>query len=152
MTSASSRPRAPSDKVAVIAIDEASIRSIGRWPWPRDVQAKMTDLLTQAKVKVIGSTILLSEPQVDPGYQYFVQLQELATKAAEAGAPVAEALAPIAEKLMDAELALNTDRKLSESYAKAGNVLVPLDFVIGRPDKPLPDYVQKYALAAARGR
>ncbi len=84
--------RAPSDKVAVIAIDEASIRSIGRWPWPRDVQAKMTDLLSQAKVKVIGSTILLSEPQVDPGYQYVVQLQELAAKRTEAGESVAEAL------------------------------------------------------------
>ena len=25
--------RAPSDKVVVIAIDDASIRNIGRWPW-----------------------------------------------------------------------------------------------------------------------
>src|SRR6185295_8664827 len=147
--------RAPSDKVAVIAIDEASLRSIGRWPWPRDVQAKMTDLLSQAKVKVIGSTILLSEPQVDPGYKYVVQLQELAAKAAEAGAPVADAIAPIAEKLKEAELALNTDRRVAESYAKAGNVLVPLDFVIGRPlgrpDTPLPEYVQKFALTAPSG-
>ena len=27
----------PSDKVAVIAIDDQSIGNIGRWPWPRDV-------------------------------------------------------------------------------------------------------------------
>ncbi len=147
--------RTPSDKVAVIAIDEASIRSIGRWPWPRDVQARMTDLLAQSKVKVIGSTILLSEPQADPGYQYVVQLQGLAAKAAEPGGPAAEIIAPLAEKLKEAELALNTDRRLAESYAKAANVLVPLDFLIGRPlgkpDKPLPDYVQKYALPAADG-
>ena len=145
--------RAPSDKVAVIAIDETSIRSIGRWPWPRDVHARMVDLLAEAKVKVIGSTILLSEPQVDPGYRYVVQLQELAAKGSEAGAAAAEALSPIAEKLKEAEAALNTDRRLAESYAKAGNVLVPLDFVIGtprgNPDKPLPEYVQKYAIAAA---
>ena len=145
--------RAPSDKVAVIAIDEASIRSIGRWPWPRDVQARMVDLLSQAKVKVIGSTILLSEPQLDPGYQYVVQLQELVAKATEGGAPPPEALVPLAEKLKEAELALNTDRRLSESYAKAGSVLAPLDFVLGqprgKPDKPLPAYVQKFALPAA---
>jgi len=145
--------RTPSDKVAVIAIDEASIRSIGRWPWPRDVQANMIDLLATAKVKVIGSTILLSEAQADPGYQVIVQLQAAAAKAMEAGGPAAEALAPLAEKLKAAELALNTDRRLAESYAKAANVLVPLDFLIGRPlgkpDKPLPDYVQKYALPAA---
>src|SRR4051794_38203748 len=29
----------PSDKVVVIAIDDASIRNIGRWPWSRDVHA-----------------------------------------------------------------------------------------------------------------
>ncbi|HEX9181747.1 MAG TPA: CHASE2 domain-containing protein, partial [Burkholderiales bacterium] len=27
--------RAPSDKVAVIAIDDVSIANIGRWPWSR---------------------------------------------------------------------------------------------------------------------
>lgn len=52
----------------------------------------MVDLLSQAKVKVVGSTILLSEAQVDPGYQYVVQLQELAAKGSEAGARAAEAL------------------------------------------------------------
>ena len=27
--------REPSDRVAVIAIDDKSIENIGRWPWPR---------------------------------------------------------------------------------------------------------------------
>ena len=43
---------APSDKVAVIAIDDQSIANIGRWPWSRDVHARMIELLTQAKAKV----------------------------------------------------------------------------------------------------
>src|SRR6185295_18570233 len=84
--------RAPSDKIAVIAIDENSLRSIGRWPWPRDVHAKMVDLLAEAKVKVIGSTIILSEPQTDAGYRYVVEMQALAAKSAEAGGPAAEAV------------------------------------------------------------
>jgi len=42
----------PSDKVAIIAIDEQSIANIGRWPWPRDVQAKLIDKLAAAKAKV----------------------------------------------------------------------------------------------------
>ncbi len=29
--------KSPSEKIAVIAIDEQSIRNIGRWPWPREV-------------------------------------------------------------------------------------------------------------------
>jgi hypothetical protein len=35
--------------------------------------------------------------------------------------------------LKDAEAALNTDRKLAESYAKAGNVVQPMLFVLGEP-------------------
>ena len=31
--------RQPSDRIAVIAIDDQSIANIGRWPWPRDVHA-----------------------------------------------------------------------------------------------------------------
>ena len=44
--------RTASDKIAVIAIDDTSIANIGRWPWSREVHAKMTDLLAGAKAKV----------------------------------------------------------------------------------------------------
>jgi len=37
--------RTPSDKVVVIAIDDASIRNIGRWPWSRAYACKMTEIL-----------------------------------------------------------------------------------------------------------
>ena len=42
--------RIPLDRVAVIAIDDSSIANIGRWPWPRDRLAKMTDLLARGYV------------------------------------------------------------------------------------------------------
>ena len=51
-----SASRTPSDRIAVIAIDDQSIANIGRWPWPRDVHAKMTDILSTAKAKTIGYT------------------------------------------------------------------------------------------------
>src|SRR5688572_25606736 len=60
--------RAPSDKIAVIAIDEESIQNIGRWPWPRDIHARMISELKRGGAKVIGNTILYSEPQIDPGF------------------------------------------------------------------------------------
>ena len=49
--------RAPSERIVVIAIDDTSIANIGRWPWPRDVHARMTDLLAAAKAKVIGNLL-----------------------------------------------------------------------------------------------
>src|SRR5690606_21455117 len=54
--------RDPLPEVHVIAIDEQSLEKIGRWPWSREVLARMTDLLAGAKPKVIGNAILLSEP------------------------------------------------------------------------------------------
>ncbi|HEY6822354.1 MAG TPA: serine/threonine-protein kinase [Burkholderiales bacterium] len=158
--------RTPSDRIAVIAIDDTSIANIGRWPWSREIHAKMTDLLTGAKAKVIGNLVFFTEPQLDPGYGYVTKLLDLAARSgvpsgapADPNAPPGAALpepdpklAPFVALLKEAEQQLNTDRKLAESYTKAGNVLLPMLFLLGeprgKPDKPLPDFVQKNAVAA----
>src|SRR5690349_3296258 len=62
--------RTPSERVAVIAIDDVSIANIGRWPWPRDVHAQLVDKLASAPAKVVGYTVFFSEPQIDPAVQY----------------------------------------------------------------------------------
>src|SRR5258708_2062105 len=62
--------RTPSDKISVIAIDKRSIDNIGRWPWSREVHAKMIDSLAGAKPKVIGYTVFFSGPPVAPGLAY----------------------------------------------------------------------------------
>ena len=69
-----SSERTPSDKIAIIAIDDESIDNIGRWPWPRDIHAQMHELLTEGGAKVIGQTALFSEPQLDPGLQFIQAL------------------------------------------------------------------------------
>src|SRR5437899_6591756 len=68
--------RTPSDKISVIAIDKQSIDNIGRWPWSREVHAKMVERLSAAKAKVIGYTVFFSEPQLDPGLVYVNRLLE----------------------------------------------------------------------------
>jgi len=146
--------RAPSDKVAVIAIDEASIRNIGRWPWSRDVLAKMIESLAKAQVKVIGNTIILSEPQLDPGLAFVNKMLDLFPKPSVEGEQPAlrEDQQPLYQLLREAEAALNTDRKLAEAMTKAGNVVVPMVFTRGdprgRPDKPLPEFIQKNRLSS----
>src|SRR3982750_2372102 len=73
--------KAPSDKIAVIAIDEQSIANIGRWPWPREVQAKLIDQLAAAKTKVVGNTSFFFEPQKDPGLAYVEKMLDVYNKA-----------------------------------------------------------------------
>jgi serine/threonine-protein kinase len=154
--------RTPSDKIAVIAIDKRSIDNIGRWPWSREIHAKMVESLATAKAKVIGYTVFFSEPQIDPGLAYVNRLLEIYHRLVpvnpDASNPprgVSPELLQIGATLQEAEGALNIDRKLAESFAKAGNVVLPMLFTFGeprgKPDKPLPEFVRKNALSIQGG-
>jgi serine/threonine-protein kinase len=147
--------RTPSDKIAIIAIDKQSIDNIGRWPWSREIHAKMIERLASVKAKVIGYTVFFSEPQIDPGLAYVNRLLETYRKIVpDASTPprgVSPEVLEMGTTLQEAEGTLNTDKKLAESFAKAGNVVLPILFTFGeprgKPDKPLPDFVRKNALA-----
>jgi serine/threonine-protein kinase len=71
-----SSSRIPSDKIAIIAIDDQSIANIGRWPWSRDIHAQIHERLAEAGVKAIGQTVLFAEPQLDPGLQFIRELKQ----------------------------------------------------------------------------
>lgn len=142
------------DKIAIIAIDDQSIANIGRWPWSREIHAKMIDMLAGAKAKVIGNTVFFIDPQVDPGLTYINKLAEfVASSSIPTTAPEAGQLDSM---LKDAQAALNTDTKLAQSVQQAGNVVLAMPFVVGEPqgnpDKPLPDYVSRNALTKIMDR
>ncbi|HET8669030.1 MAG TPA: serine/threonine-protein kinase [Terriglobales bacterium] len=140
----------PSDRIAIIAIDDQSIANLGRWPWPREIQARMLDLLTAGHAKVVGNTTLLFEPQVDQGLAYinkiaaFIDSSRLAASADQSDVEQLRAM------LQDAAQHLDNDQKLSESMARGNDMLLGMFFELGqpkgKPDKALPDYVQKNAL------
>jgi CHASE2 domain-containing sensor protein/predicted Ser/Thr protein kinase len=138
--------RDPGDKVVVVAIDDKSIQNIGRWPWSRKVHAAMIDKLTAAGTKTIGSTIFYSEPEVPPGLDWIREFRSETEKLAQAGASV-DALNA---KFSAAELALDTDTVLGNSFKQAGNVVLGMQFTpgepVGKPDKALPDYVLHNAI------
>ncbi len=54
---------APAD-IVIVAIDEASLKSIGRWPWSRNVHADLVNKLKQEQARVIGLDIIFSEPEL----------------------------------------------------------------------------------------
>jgi len=150
--------REPSGKIAVIAIDKQSIDNIGRWPWSREVQARMIDSLANAKAKVIASTVFFSEPQVDPGLAYINKLIDIYAQAG--GAPLSGAAEAIAAQspplglfgpvLAEAGQRLDSDRRLGDGIQRAGNVILPMLFRLGqprgRPDNELPDFVRRNAI------
>jgi CHASE2 domain-containing sensor protein len=145
--------RTPSDKIAIIAIDERSIANLGRWPWPRAIHAQMLDVLTAGHPKVIGYTVFFFEPQLDAGLGYISRIAELLSnsKLKDTTDPVQQAeLAQLAALLQEASQNLDNDQKLSESISKANDVLLAMFFELGephgKPDQDLPDYVLRNKL------
>ena len=157
-----STDRRASDQVVVIAIDDQSIANIGRWPWPRDIHARLIDQLSAAKVKTIIHTAFFFEPQVDRGLPFIRQIKDLlGTGAPTMVDPVTgvatthEQWVQLTQVVAQAEAALDTDRMLAASLQKAGNVLIPSVFVLGEPqgapDSPLPAFAAKSAMDASSG-
>lgn len=50
-------------QVALLAIDDESVEVVARWPWSRDLMAKMIETLINNGVKAIGLDVIWSEPQ-----------------------------------------------------------------------------------------
>ncbi len=54
--------RAPSQDIVIIAIDDHSLSTLGRWPWPRSIHAKLVEKLKHENPGAIGLDIIFSEP------------------------------------------------------------------------------------------
>ncbi len=58
--------RPPPQDIVIVAIDDASVAAIGRWPWPRAVHSTLLERLAEARPRAIGLDLVLSEPDRDP--------------------------------------------------------------------------------------
>ena len=54
------------DDIIIVAIDDYSLAQLGRWPWPRELHARLIDQLTRSRPRRIGLDIILSEPEAPP--------------------------------------------------------------------------------------
>lgn len=61
--------------VAIIDIDDKSLKIEGRWPWPRDKLAKLTDALAKQGAAVIAFDIFFSEKQPNIAETFYEKLQ-----------------------------------------------------------------------------
>jgi len=57
------RPRPQTVRpVVIVDIDEASLKAIGQWPWPRTTVADLVTRITQAGAVAIGFDVIFAEP------------------------------------------------------------------------------------------
>jgi adenylate cyclase len=123
-------PRPATPSIAVVVVDEPSIKEIGRWPWSRAVQARLVEGIAKRGAKVIGLDVIYSEPEVT---ELKRDLQEIRAGAQAAGAPRA-VQGLLDQKLMESD----TDAKFEQQVRKAGNVVLALPLVVPVSDSCQP--------------
>ena len=110
------------DDIIVVAIDEASLDQLGRWPWPRRTHAQLVRRLHAEGAKVIALDILFAEPdRRDPSAD--IALVESVREARNVVLPVVVEQPRIGGQLIE----LLPLAALSEVAAALGHVHVELD-------------------------
>ncbi len=54
-------PRTPSPEVLIVAVDDASLAAVGRWPWRRGFHAALLDRISADGPKAIGLDLIFTE-------------------------------------------------------------------------------------------
>ncbi|MBI3440587.1 MAG: adenylate/guanylate cyclase domain-containing protein [Proteobacteria bacterium] len=101
-------PRATGHGVAIIDIDEDSLRNYGQWPWPRPQVAQLPDILHQMGARAIAFDMVFAEPDRTSPALIAERL------------PPTPALRPIAEALKELP---DNDQLFANKIAALGNVV-----------------------------
>ena len=73
--------RPPSNEVVILAIDDDSIKKVGRWPWSREDIARLLKAVKEAGPKIIALDIIFAEKQETGALKAVTNLrQEFARK------------------------------------------------------------------------
>lgn len=68
-------PRTVDERIVIVDIDERSLREVGRWPWPRDVIARLVErLFEDYGIRTIGFDVVFAERDESSGLQVLDRL------------------------------------------------------------------------------
>ena len=137
--------RDPGQDVVMVLVDEKSLKEVGRWPWSRDLHAKLVERIQAGGAKVIGLDIIYAEPEESQLVQDMQNWLDDVRRRRLIPETEAEALAA---RLRRAE----TDRQFAERLEKTGAVVLGMPFFVpetqGRSRNAAPD--QRVAEALRR--
>ncbi len=138
----------PSGKVVIVAVDDKSLETRGRWPWPRSQIAQLIAILYEHRAKAVGVDFLFTEPEVRPELS---RIRELIGAYRELGLLNSDIEnQAFWEEMQDAAAETDNDALLSAIIREAGNVILPLVFVPSKdPSDRLPPALSQTAYELA---
>jgi len=109
-----------SQQVVIVAIDDESLKTVGRWPWSREDMARMLTRLKQAGPRVIALDIIFAEKEQTVSYH---ALQNLSEALARRG------VSPEILKLLEVEKnRADVDRQLAKVLGQGSPVILGFFF------------------------
>ncbi len=115
----------PSD-IVLVNVDDDSIEKIGRWPWSRSVIAGGIRKISEGGPKVIGLSIIFSEPEENAALKELKGLQELFQGTGLDRENGKDAV--FGKAMSDAILRLDNDKTLEDALRDSGAVVLPIVF------------------------
>ncbi|MBW1723556.1 MAG: CHASE2 domain-containing protein [Deltaproteobacteria bacterium] len=120
------------NRIAIVNIDEKSIRQLGPWPWPRAVIARMISLLKANGARIIALDLLFPEKEHNQGLSEIRKLH---------GSLLERLDYPrdswLLQRLEEIEKRLDNDTSLSSVVRECGNVFLPVLGTFGGYDSEL---------------
>jgi serine/threonine-protein kinase len=112
--------------IAIVAIDDKSLRQIGDWPWPRTKVAEMIRLLSKSRADSLGLCLLYSHEALSPGLQEVEAIREqMADPTWRGGKKTTQR---VDQLLADAGRRLDQDAHLIGAVRAAKNAVLPYKF------------------------
>ncbi|MBS0307648.1 MAG: CHASE2 domain-containing protein, partial [Proteobacteria bacterium] len=101
-------------RIVIVTVDEKSLAEVGRWPWGRNVTAKLVNrLFEHYQIKTLSFDVMFSEPDTSSGYATLATLVKREFK----DFPGAD------QKLLALKPTLDYDSQLAKAFEKRPVVL-----------------------------
>ena len=117
--------------IAIVAIDEKSIRQFGDWPWPRSRIADLVNLISDHDAEALGLCILYTQPDQSPGLLEIRALKSQLTDTQGKGEGLSNQR--VDDMLSGAEARLNQDDRLIAAIRRGRNVVLPIHLTMKLP-------------------
>ena len=123
------RKRNEPNPIAIVEIDEKSVREMGSRSWPRSYTAKVISKISEGKPRVMGIHLLYTGPEINPG---LAEVQELRREIRrDPFLKKRKSRYKFDQMLAQTEESLNHDGALVASVNFALNVILPIHFTTG---------------------
>jgi CHASE2 domain-containing sensor protein/tRNA A-37 threonylcarbamoyl transferase component Bud32 len=127
-------PRGPGKNVvAIVNIDDKSLKQLGPWPWPRQIIAEMLSILKNNGARMVFLDFLFSAKERNQGLEEIRSLQ--VALAAHSGPSAKDPW--LNGTLSEIERRLDNDNILSKAIKECGNVYLPVLGIFGNYDTEL---------------